>query len=220
MKQVSSKSSGSGCINRRAFIMSGSAAVAATAIAPAVAADKQPTVVVAHGTDLAKMVEAGIAKLGGWERFFKPGAKVALKPNLAWKSTPEQGGNTHPDILRAVVLAAESRKVKQVTIPENTCQPEKETFKASGAIEALKGTKAKLYRPKASDYREVDVPKGKICTKAKVPNDILDADCVINMRIPRPILDKIKELADTQHVPYQSLISSVLYSLANLDDKK
>ena len=46
------------------------------------------------------------------------------------------------------------------------------------------------------------------------------SDCVINMRIPRPILDKIKELAETQHVPYQSLISSVLYSLANLDDKK
>ena len=46
------------------------------------------------------------------------------------------------------------------------------------------------------------------------------SDCVINMRIPRPILDKIKELADEQHVPYQSLISSVLYSLANLDDKK
>ncbi|MBR4859976.1 MAG: hypothetical protein IKV10_01610 [Alphaproteobacteria bacterium] len=40
------------------------------------------------------------------------------------------------------------------------------------------------------------------------------------MRIPRHILDKIKELADEQHVPYQSLISSVLFSLANLDDKK
>ncbi|MBP3397373.1 MAG: hypothetical protein J6K82_00390, partial [Alphaproteobacteria bacterium] len=44
--------------------------------------------------------------------------------------------------------------------------------------------------------------------------------CVINMRIPRPILDKIKELADAQHVPYQSLISSVLFSLANIEDKK
>ena len=46
------------------------------------------------------------------------------------------------------------------------------------------------------------------------------SDCVINMRIPRPILDKIEELADTQHVPYQSLISSVLYSLANIEDGK
>jgi len=46
------------------------------------------------------------------------------------------------------------------------------------------------------------------------------SDCVINMRIPHQILEKIKELADEQHVPYQSLISSVLYSLANVDDSK
>ena len=46
------------------------------------------------------------------------------------------------------------------------------------------------------------------------------SDCVRNMRIPRPSLDKIKELADAQHVPYQSLIYSVLFSLANIEDKK
>ena len=117
MNQASSKTGNSRCIKRRAFIKAGSAAVATAAITPAVASEAQPMVVVAHGTDLAKMVEAGIAKLGGWEKFFKPGAKVTLKPNLAWKSTPEQGGNTHPDILRAVVLAA----VGLVALGRRTC---------------------------------------------------------------------------------------------------
>ena len=46
------------------------------------------------------------------------------------------------------------------------------------------------------------------------------SDCVINMRIPHKILERIKELADEQHVPYQSLISSVLFSLANIDESK
>jgi predicted DNA binding CopG/RHH family protein len=46
------------------------------------------------------------------------------------------------------------------------------------------------------------------------------SDCVINMRIPHQILERIKELADAQHVPYQSLISSVLFSLANVDESK
>ncbi len=46
------------------------------------------------------------------------------------------------------------------------------------------------------------------------------SDCVINMRIPHQVLDRIKELANEQHVPYQSLISSVLFSLANIEDKK
>ena len=95
-------------IKRRTFIKAGAAAVAGAATLPgaSLAAEPAATVVVVHGTDIAKVVEAGIAKLGGWDKFFKPGGKVALKPHLAWKSTPEQGGNTHPDILRAVVLAA------------------------------------------------------------------------------------------------------------------
>ncbi len=46
------------------------------------------------------------------------------------------------------------------------------------------------------------------------------SDCVINMRIPRPILESIKQLAEKQHVPYQSLISSVLFSLANIEEQK
>jgi predicted DNA binding CopG/RHH family protein len=47
------------------------------------------------------------------------------------------------------------------------------------------------------------------------------SDCVINMRIPKPILDKLKELAAAQHVPYQSLISSVLFALIDSGgDKK
>ena len=46
------------------------------------------------------------------------------------------------------------------------------------------------------------------------------SDCVINMRIPKPILDKVKELAAQQHVPYQSLISSVLFALIDPDEEK
>ena len=46
------------------------------------------------------------------------------------------------------------------------------------------------------------------------------SDRVINMRIPHQILERIKELADQQHVPYQLLISSVLFSLANIEEQK
>ena len=46
------------------------------------------------------------------------------------------------------------------------------------------------------------------------------SDSVINMRIPHQILERIKQLADQQHVPYQSLISSVLFSLANIEEQK
>ncbi len=172
-------------IKRRTFLKAGATAAVAAAVTPAAAAEPAATIVVVHGTDIPKMIAAGIAKMGGWGKFFKPGAKVALKPNLAWKSTPEQGGNTHPAIVREVVLAAEAAKAKEVLIPENTCQPEKETFPTSGILEALKGTTAKLYRPKRANYVEVAVPKGKICKKAKVAKDLIEADCLVNMPVAK-----------------------------------
>lgn len=46
------------------------------------------------------------------------------------------------------------------------------------------------------------------------------SDSVINMRIQHQVLEQIKQLAEQHHVPYQTLISSVLFSLANIDEQK
>ena len=178
-------------LQRRSFLKATVSVAAASALPAPLSAIAQDTaapaakVVVVHGKDLAKMLEAGIAKLGGWSAFIKPGMKVALKPNVAWNSQPEQGGNTHPDLIKACVLAAEAKGASSINIPENTCHPEKATFKASGVEEALKGTKARLYRPAKDDYREVGIPKGKIVKTANVPKDILDCDCLINMPVAK-----------------------------------
>ena len=110
--------------NRRTFLKNSSATVAGAMVAAAITPDETfaaddsnlPLVVVVHGTDIPKMIEAGIAKFGGWDAFFKEGKKVALKPNVAWKSKPEQGGNTHPEIVKTFVLAAEARKVAKISI--------------------------------------------------------------------------------------------------------
>lgn len=173
-------------IQRRSFLKAG-AAVAATAIAaPAIAEDAPVSIVyVVHGKDIPKMMEAGIAKLGGWEKFIKKDSKVAIKPNVAWASTPEQGGNTQPEMVRACVLAAEKCGASKITVPENTCAPEGESFVKSGVKAALEGTKARLYRPAKDDYKEVDVPKGKNCKKAEVSKDLLEADCLINMPVAK-----------------------------------
>lgn len=131
------------------------------------------------------MLEAGVAKLGGWEKFITAGMKVVIKPNVAWNSTPEQGGNTHPDLVRACVLAAEKQQAAKINIPENTCHPEKSTFPTSGVEDALKGTTARLYRPAKRDYQEVDFPGARTLKSAKVPKDIVECDCLINMPVAK-----------------------------------
>ncbi len=174
-------------LKRRSFLKSSASAAAASALSAPCARAEEPaaTVVVVHGKDIPKMLEAGVAKLGGWAAFVKAGAKVTLKPNVAWNSTPEQGGNTHPDLVKACVQAAEKAGAAKIAIPENTCHPEKATFKASGVEAALKGSKGRLYRPAKEDYRKVDIPKGKTVKSASIPADILDCDCLINMPVAK-----------------------------------
>ena len=173
-------------MKRRSFLKTTATVAAASTLPTIVKAEDAPvaTIVVVHGKDIPKMLAAGIAKMGGWDKFVKTGAKVTLKPNIAWNSKPEEGGNTHPDLIRACVLSIEEKGAK-VTIPENTCHDEKSTFKTSGVEEALKGTKARLYRPAANDYQKVDVPKGQICKSAEVPKDVLSCDCLINMPVAK-----------------------------------
>ena len=177
-------------IQRRSFLKTTASAAAVTTIsAPRLEAQEAgapaATVVVVHGKDIPKMLAAGIAKLGGWEAFIKPGMKVVIKPNVAWNSAPEQGGNTHPDLIKACVLAAQVKGAATINLPENTCHPEKSTYKVSGVADALKGTKARLYRPAKNDYQQVDIPKGKIVKSAGVPKDILACDCLINMPVAK-----------------------------------
>lgn len=178
-------------LKRRSFLKNTVSAAAVTAW-PAATLNAQEagtapsaTVIVVHGKDIPKMLEAGIARLGGWDAFIKPGMKVVIKPNVAWNSKPEQGGNTHPELVKACVLAAEAKGAASINLPENTCHPEKSTYKMSGVEDVLKGTRARLYRPAKEDYQKVDIPKGKIVKSAGIPKDILACDCLINMPVAK-----------------------------------
>lgn len=46
------------------------------------------------------------------------------------------------------------------------------------------------------------------------------SDAVINMRIPGAVADKLKELAKSKNVPYQTLITATLFSLVDMDSDK
>lgn len=55
-------------------------------------------------------VKEAVSLLGGMERFVRPGSRVLLKPNLLSARAPEEGVDTHPEIVRAV-----ARLVKPIT---------------------------------------------------------------------------------------------------------
>lgn len=55
-------------------------------------------------------VKKAVSLLGGIEKFIKPGSRVLIKPNLLSARSPDEGVNTHPEIIRAV-----ARLVKDFT---------------------------------------------------------------------------------------------------------
>ena len=62
-----------------------------------------PEAVIARGGSPAAMVQAAVERVGGMGRFVRRGETVLVKPNMAWDRTPEQGANTHPEIVAEVV---------------------------------------------------------------------------------------------------------------------
>jgi len=55
-----------------------------------------PEMVIVHGSDPERMARAAIERLGGMERFVKPGERVLIKPNAGWDRQPELAATTNP----------------------------------------------------------------------------------------------------------------------------
>jgi uncharacterized protein (DUF362 family)/Pyruvate/2-oxoacid:ferredoxin oxidoreductase delta subunit len=56
--------------------------------------------------DAAAAVQRALEPIGGPARFFKPGLRVLIKPNLLTDAVPDQAITTHPEIARAVIRLA------------------------------------------------------------------------------------------------------------------
>ena len=129
-------------MDRRTFLKATGAAslLAPTLIRDALAAQTQPLVAVAEGTDYPAITRTVINALGGMKRFVKAGDVVVVKPNMGWDRSTELAANTHPQVVRAVVeecLAAGARKVK---VFDSTCNDARRCYVNSGIESALKGS--------------------------------------------------------------------------------
>ena len=177
-------------IHRRDFLKTAAAAAAALAFSPRrLFAGDSPfaaRLFVVQGTDIPRMLEAGIQALGGWSAFIRPGQKMTLKPNVGWASTPEQGANTNPKVVEACIRSCQAAGAATVVLPENPCSSSDKSFAMSGIGAVAQRTGARLYEPQAGkDFQEVVLPKGKVLQRASVVKDVLETDCLINMPVAK-----------------------------------
>jgi uncharacterized protein (DUF362 family) len=162
----------------------GAASGGAARRAAATAAD----LVVCAGHDPYAQTQKAIETLGGIDLFVKKGDRVVLTPNLAFARTPEQGANTHPRVVRAVIDACVKAGAEKIYVVDYVLDAAAVAFKMNGVEDAVKGTIARLSSPEDErQYQKVDVSKlpahVKFGVDQAVAREVMRANAVISLPV-------------------------------------
>ena len=179
-------------MNRRDFIKKAalvSAGVAATPdwVKSAFAADG-PLVVMAKDGDTVKLVRDAVYALGGMEQFVAKGQTVVVKPNIGWDRKPELAANTNPEVVREVVRLCLEAGAAKVKVFDRTCNDPRRCYTSSGIasiLEELKDNRVEVSQVDNRKFRKVDSPEASILKRGSYYEDVLDADCFINVPVAK-----------------------------------
>jgi uncharacterized protein (DUF362 family) len=138
--------------------------------------------VVARGGSPAAMVRAAVERVGGMGRFVRRGESVLVKPNMAWDRTPEQGANTHPEIVAEVVRLCREAGAGRVMVAEVPVHDPRRTAATSGIEEAARKAGADFYIPATAGFTPASLG-GSILDRWEVFDPVLKADRLINVPI-------------------------------------
>jgi uncharacterized protein (DUF362 family) len=113
-----------------------------------------------------------------------------VKPNIGWDRKPEQGANTHPLVVKALVEAALDAGASKVMVFDRTCNESRGCYASSGIVDAIKtiddGKLSWFYvEEKDRKFVPVKVEKGKDLKTWEFHRDALEADCYINVPIAK-----------------------------------
>ncbi len=130
------------------------------------------------------MVEQGFKEIGGIERFVKKGTKVVIKPNIGFNSTPERAHTTNPILVEAVATLCRKAGA-HVAIMDRPVHNARMCYRSSGIEDAAKKADADIVYMHRERFKTVKVPAGLNLDTLDVYEDILEADCIINMPIAK-----------------------------------
>jgi uncharacterized protein (DUF362 family) len=159
-------------MDRRTFLKTTGAAslLAPALIRDALAAQPQPLVAVAEGTDYPAITRKDV---------------VVVKPNMGWDRSTELAANTHPLVVRAVVEECLAAGAKKVKVFDYTCNDARRCYVNSGIENALKGIRnveCKQIEPER--FRKVTL-NGQFLKEWELYDEALTADVYINVPVAK-----------------------------------
>ncbi len=118
-----------------------------------------PRMVIARGVDPASNVRAAVERLGGMTRLVTPADVVVIKPNIGWDRTPEQGANTHPEVVAEVVRLCRAARARRVIVSDCPVRKSRDAFERSGIMAAAAAAGAEVIVPEDSRYHTVEISR-------------------------------------------------------------
>jgi uncharacterized protein (DUF362 family) len=153
-------------------------------VAEAVESSTRPDLVVVHGESPEQIVKAALDAMGGIKKFIARGDIVVIKPNIGWDRTPEQAGNTNPEVVAAVVklcFEAGARKVKVFDRPVND---PRRCYVQSGIAPAVRALGAEADYVDDRKFKDMAI-NGQALKSWPLYTDLFEADKVINIPIAK-----------------------------------
>lgn len=152
------------------------------------ASEPSPLVAIGTSTDYAKLTAGVIDALGGMGNFVRRGDRVVVKPNIGWDRSPDQGANTHPLVVKAVIEQALAAGAVSVQVFDRPCNDPRRSYKNSGIEDMVRSIRDKKVRIEHMDDRKfvpVDIARGKAVSRLEIYRDALEADCYINVPVAK-----------------------------------
>ena len=127
-----------------------------------------------------ELARRAIEALGGMRRFVSHGSRVVLKPNIGWDRTPEQGANTHPEVVAALTRLALEAGARRVVVLDHTCNDARRCYARSGIEAAAKAAGAEVLHLPEGRGTEMNVG-GEVVHTWPVHREVIEADLLVNI---------------------------------------
>ena len=149
-------------------------------------ADGTPDVGIAKGSPAAA-TRAAVELLGGMGRFVKAGQKVVIKPNMSFARDPESATNTHPEVVREVLVMCKEAGASRIRVLDHSLQDPEKSLDLSGIRPACNSVEEGIchHLLGAGFYREDSLPEATEMRTNAFMRDVMDADVLIAVPVAK-----------------------------------
>jgi uncharacterized protein (DUF362 family) len=134
--------------------------------------------------EAARLTRQAVQALGGMSRFVSKGQVVWVKPNIAWDRTPEQAGNTNPDVVATIITMCFEAGAKEVIVGDNPCNAAERTYPNSRIQPMAEKAGARVVQLDRRKYKKMAL-NGKALKEWEIYADMIETDVFINVPIAK-----------------------------------